>query len=237
MRYPRLWRARMTAVLATAALAAGLLVSLSGPAGAAASPDEARLLSMANTLRASVGAAPLALDDALSGVARTWAASMAAAGTISHNPSLTTEVTGWMKLAENVGMGPSIESVQSALVASHPHYVNLTDTEVTAVGIGVATSGSTVFVVEDFLGRSGAAPTAAASVASPAAPPVASPPTTRTTVGPATSTTTVAPPTRVTVPPPAATPAVTAPAEPEPAPSPWLALALEVTRGWERAGR
>jgi hypothetical protein len=169
---------------------------------------------------------------------------MASAGTISHNPNLSTQVTGWMKLAENVGMGPSIDSVHQAFVASHPHYVNLTDTQVTAVGIGVVTSGATVFIVEDFLGRSGATVAPPATVASPTTP---APPS-RAPVAPrVTATTAPVPPLTPGPPVPPRTPASAvapaaatapvagaAPPAPPPEPSPWLALALEVTRGWER---
>lgn len=243
MLQPGLWRARMAAVLGGVAVVAGLVVAapaapvVASPAGQAsaggASADEAHLLTLANGLRASVGANPLSLDDSLSAIARTWAGSMAAAGTISHNPALTTSVTGWLKLAENVGMGPSIDNVHQALVASHPHYVNLTDTEVTAVGIGVVTSGQYVFVVEDFEQR---APAGATVVTSP-------PSTTAARATPTTPTTAAAAPPRATT---ATTTATVAPVAPVPAaatappppvpgdPSPWLTLALELTRGWER---
>jgi hypothetical protein len=234
MRQPGLWRARMAAAVLGAALVAGSVVSL--PAGAA-STDEAKLLGLVNSVRASAGAPALALDDSLSAVARTWAGAMAAAGTISHNPALATQVAGWSKLAENVGMGPSTDVVHQALVASHSHYVNLTDTEVTMVGIGVVTSGNTVFVVEDFLQRAGAAAPEARSAPTTAAP---TPPTTAAPAqAPAAArpATTAPPSTPVpTVPVPEA-PTAAAPPPPSTAtdPSPWLALAIELTRGWERA--
>ena len=226
MRLPGLWRARMavgTMVMGVAAVLAG-----SAPAGAA-SAEESRLLALANQLRASVGAPPLAFDESLAAVARAWAAKMATDGTISHNSHLGQQVTGWSKVSENVGMGPNVDTVHLALVASPSHYLNLVDTEVTLVGIGVVTSGRYVFIVENFLQRRGAIP-AAKATAPPAtrapattpptpAPRAPGPPTTRAPTAPVTT----APP--VTVPPSAPT------AEP---PSPWLALALEVTRGWER---
>jgi hypothetical protein len=213
--------AGLTAVGLVAALAA------SGPARAA-SADEGRLLGLTNGLRASVGAQALALDDALSAVARAWAAKMAAAGTISHNPSLTSQVGPWSKVAENVGMGPDLDTVHRALVASRPHYVNLVDTEVALIGIGVVTSGGSVFVVEDFLRRPGAA------VAAPTAPTTVAtaPPPTRAASPPATTAVRPAP----TVPPATVPPTtVPAPGVTVPMPSPWLALALEMTRGWARA--
>ena len=71
MRLPGLWRARMAVAVAMAA-------------------------TLSSGLRASVGAPALAVDASLSPVARAWAwaARMASAGAISHNPDLATQVTG-----------------------------------------------------------------------------------------------------------------------------------------------
>jgi uncharacterized protein YkwD len=195
MQSPGLWRARIAAVATGVVLTA--VLAGTGPARAA-SPDESRLLALTNGLRGSVGAPALTLDDSLSAVARAWAAKMAADGTISHNPHLTSQVGSWSKVSENVGMGPDVETVHRALVASRSHYVNMVDTEVTLVGIGVVRAGIHVFVVENFLLPRGASP-----------PPPPAP--------------------RATTPTPAASPP---PAE---GVSPWLALALEMTREWERA--
>ena len=231
MQLPGRWRARMAVVVTGVTLAA--VLATSGPAGAASS-DESRLLSLTNGLRASVGAPALTLDESLSAVARSWAAKMAADGTISHNPSLTIQVGSWSKVAENVGMGPDVDTVHRALVASPSHYANLVDTGVTLVGIGVVTSGRYVFAVENFvLRRGGPAPPQArapSTTGPPLAAPAPAPPTTarRATVAPARTPVTSAP---TTVP--ATAPAV-APA-PHDALSPWFALALEMTRGWERA--
>lgn len=234
MRLPGLWRARMAVGMATVALVAVLAPST--PARAASS-EEARLLALTNDLRASVAAAPLTFDESLAGIARQWAAKMAADGTISHNPDLSSQVSGgWLKLAENVGMGPDIDTVHKALVASHYHYVNLTDTEVTLVGIGVVHSGSSVFLVEDFMQPSGGRATTPAPAPAPA-PVTTTPPTTpapRPTTPPTTAPPAVrTPPT--TVPAPALAPIAAVAVPVAQAPSDWLALAIEVTRGWERA--
>lgn len=218
MRRPGPWRARMAVGMTGAALAAVLVTS--GPARAG-SAEESRLLGLSNGLRASVGAPALALDEPLSTVARGWAAKMAAAGTISHNPDLAGEVGSWSKVAENVGMGPDLDTVHRALVASRPHYVNLVDIDMTILGIGVVMSGRTVFVVENFLRRPG-----------PAVPDPQPPPTRpTTTLAPAAAPRAPAPAR------PAAAPTTTVPATTAvpPSLSPWLALALEMTRGWERA--
>lgn len=232
MRLPGLWRARIAAVVAATAFIA--VLASPGPAQAAASSAEAKVLALSNSLRASVGAPALTFDESLSQVARAWAAAMAAEGTISHNPSLAKQVSGWTKLSENVGMGPSIEAIHDALVASRSHYVNLVDTEVSRMGIGVVTAGNAVFVVENFMKPAGA-------VAPKAAPPVTSPPTTKpparavkapaapapTTTRPSAPTTAAPAPGRV---------AAAAAAPVAPSPSPWLTLALEATRAWEAAG-
>jgi hypothetical protein len=223
----------VAAVVTATALSAAVL-AVAGPAQAA-SAEEAKVVALTNQVRASVGAPALAWDEGLAGIARTWAAKMAADGIISHNPNYTGQITGaWAKASENVGQGSDIDTIHRALVASHSHYVNMTDTEVTLMGVGVVTSGNTVFIVENFLGRAGAAAPATPKVTTVKAQ---APPTTvarpATTVAPKTPAapkpapapaTTVAP---VTVPVVAATPAADA--------SPWLTLAIEVTRTWERA--
>ncbi len=69
-----------------------------------------------------------------------------------------------------MGQGPDIDTVHRALVASHSHYVNMIDTEVTSMGIGVVTSGNTVFIVENFVGRAGAATAKVTTTKAPAPP-------------------------------------------------------------------
>lgn len=219
MRGPSPWRARM--VVAVSALAVAGVLAVPGPA-TAASAEEARLLSLSSGVRASAGAPALATDESLAAVARRWAATMAAAGTISHNPDIGTQLTGWSRIAENVGMGPDLDTVHRALVASPTHYANLTDTEVTLIGVGVVTAGGTVFVVENFMRPAAPAPKAVAPATAAPAPRATVPPR-----APVTTMVVIAPPPDVAqeeaVPP------------PEPiTPSPWLTLVIEMTRSWER---
>lgn len=222
------WQARVAAVVTASALAAGLL-AVAAPAQAA-SAEESKVLALTNQVRASVGAPALAWDEGLAAIARSWAAKMAADGIISHNPNYTRQITGsWAKASENVGQGPDIDTIHQALVASHSHYVNMTDTEVDLIGVGVVTAGNTVFIVENFLGRSFAAAPKTTTTKAPA------PPTTKAPAPP----TTVAPKAPVTPPPtvPVTTVPVTVPVATS-APvgaSPWMTLAIEVTRTWEQA--
>jgi hypothetical protein len=103
--------------------------------------------------------APLAIDGTLVSVARAWSAKMAAAGTISHNPSLASQApSGWRKLGENVGQGGDVDGLQNAFVNSPPHYRNLVDPAFNYVGIGVVYgANNTIFVTVDFM-QSGGSP-------------------------------------------------------------------------------
>ena len=211
----------MAAVVTASALSAAVL-AVAGPAQAA-SAEESKVLALTNQVRASVGAPALAWDEEMAGIARRWAAKMAADGIISHNPGYSGQIGGgWSKASENVGQGPDIDTVHRALVASHSHHVNMVDTQVTSVGIGVVTSGNTVFIVQNFVGRVGAAAPRVATTKAPAPPTtVARPATTVAPKAPAAPkpvpTTTVAP---TTAPAPAAPALVDA--------SPWGNLVIDL---------
>ncbi len=150
---------RFIAALATASTLVGAGLGLGAvlpgtalsalPAGATSS-DDSGLLALTNQARASVGAPALSLDPKLSSVALSWAQTMAAQGAISHNPDIGSLITGWSRLAENVGVGASINQVHGALLASHSHYVNLSDPDYSLVGIGVVSGGGRLYIVEDF---------------------------------------------------------------------------------------
>ncbi|HVL06117.1 MAG TPA: CAP domain-containing protein [Acidimicrobiales bacterium] len=222
----------MAAVVTAAAVAAAVL-AVPAPAQAA-SAEESKIVALTNQVRSSVGAPALVWDESLAVIARTWAAKMAADGIISHNPTVSKQISGaWSKVSENVGQGPDIDTVHQALVASRSHYLNMTDTEVTFMGVGVVTKGNTVFIVENFLGRPGAAVPKTVTTRAPAPPTTkaAAPPTTAALKPPA-EPKPAAPTTTVPVTAPAAVPV--AASFPPPDASPWMILAIEVTRTWER---
>lgn len=142
-----------------------LVLSAARPVDAQTS-GELQLLTLTNQVRASAGAPPLALDGALSVVAATWSTTMAQAGTISHNPALKLQISGFSRAGENVGVGASVESVHRALVASPGHYANIVNPLFSRVGIGVVQSGSMVYLTQVFVQPSGSeAPPAAAPAA------------------------------------------------------------------------
>lgn len=230
MRRPR--RRLATIAVPVCLLVAGLALAAPSPAGAA-TDDERRVLQLANQVRASAGARPLVLDEALSVTARRWAATVAAAGRISHNPDLPLTTSGPTAIAENVVVGPDIQTAHDALVASRTHYVNLVNPTVTQVGIGVAWAGGRIYVVQNFLIVRGATV--------PTSPPA---PTPRTTAPPGTAPRDTAPPVTArpgaapstTIAPPVPTSGAPAPLQaPASGPSDRLALSLEVLRGWDRA--
>ena len=73
------------------------------------------------------GLPALSVNGTLVAKARSWAEHMAAVGAISHSNLADGAPSEWRRLGENVGRGPSVDSIHDALVASPEHYQNLTD--------------------------------------------------------------------------------------------------------------
>ena len=80
----------VTRIAAVATFAALALVPLA-PSATADASQEATLLSRLNSYRASYGLGPLVVDEQVAGIARGWAAHMAATG-LSHNTNLPNEI-------------------------------------------------------------------------------------------------------------------------------------------------
>ncbi len=223
-------------------LALGLILALGVtliPAGAQADTvsDEAAFVAKINDLRVSKGLPALQVNDNLVAKARAWAATMAAAGRIWHSTLSDGITADWQKLGENVGMGGSVDGLHAAFVASPHHYENLVDPDFSYVGIGIAMSGSTMFVSEEFMElmpartpviSAPAPPVTTTTAPKPPAPKPAPPkPVTTTTTAP------VVPPavTPAADPAPVLTPA--APADPPRDPSPLLVSVLERLRDFD----
>lgn len=209
------------------AIAIALLGGMLVPA-AAQTADAARVISLVNATRASVGAPALVHDAALSRVAQNWAATIAPSGALRHNPNLGSQAGGWTAMAENLGMGPSVDAVHAQLVGSPNHYANMTDRRFTRAGAGVAASGGRVYVVQVFMNGAAASPVAGAPAPTPPAPP-ATRPAPPAPAPPAPTPTTPPPPVEESAPDPG--PPV-APSDP----SKWFDLVLERTlRGLNQA--
>ena len=205
--------------LGVALLAPAFVAVSASPARAEPGSEGAQFIAVTNELRVQHGLNPLATDGTLLGIARTWSGHMAAAGGISHNMNLPNMVSlPWQKLGENVGVGGSVDAIQTAFINSPHHYENLVDPVWNYVGIGVVDSGGRIWVTVDFM-QLGGAPTTTA------APPV--------TTAPRQASTTQAAPVPTTA------PDAAAPGTPEPAtstlsPTPALILALEQVRAADR---
>jgi hypothetical protein len=163
---------------------------------ALASPgQESEFFSLMNSARASAGLAPLASDSALTAYARTHTATMIASGTIFHSSGLGSITTGWSRMGENVGMGPSPSIIHQAFMASSGHRANiLGDYNYAGIGADTAPDG-TLYVTVVFMKKGETAtttttqapPTTQAQTSTTAAPlpvvtqPAVSAPTPRST--------------------------------------------------------
>jgi hypothetical protein len=151
----------------------GLVVVPLAPAGASGhhAPDpgaESSFVAAINDHRASRGAPALAVHSELVGVARGWAAAMAEAAQISHNPNLGDSVrANWVRLGENVGMGGSVESLMGAFIASSEHHRIMADPAFGQIGVGVVRDGEgRMFTAHVFM-EMAAEPAATAAAAAP----------------------------------------------------------------------
>ena len=115
--------------------------------------DEAAFVNDINAARMAVGATPLVVDAQLTNLALYWAGQMATTNFLAHNPKLAQMgPPGWMILGENVGVGPSEQSLNSAFTASPHHYENMVDTRFSSIGIGEIVANGKLWVAEEFMG-------------------------------------------------------------------------------------
>jgi uncharacterized protein YkwD len=142
----RITLALTTLALALAAVLTGALTA--APAGATTAEDG--LTARLNGARSDQGLPSLATRSDLVAVARAQATRMADSGTLYHNPNLTTDVTNWRSVGENVGYGPDVQTVHVAFMNSEGHRANILDTDYTEVGVGVVERGDRVWVAEVF---------------------------------------------------------------------------------------
>lgn len=140
----------LTAVVAALALVAGALVSGAGPASAAATSAEQLFTAKLNQARAARGIPRLATRAQLVAVARDWARTMATRSRLYHNPRLTTEVSNWRWVGENVGYGPDALTLHAAFMNSPGHRANILDRDYTEVGVGVVSVDGRVWVAQVF---------------------------------------------------------------------------------------
>jgi hypothetical protein len=195
-----------------------LIVMTIGLALPAQAGSEGSFLSKINASRAASGLAPVSVHSDLVPDARAHSAQMMAAGEIYHTSPLSAVASGWEALAENVGAGPSVDSLHAAFMASSGHRRNILG-DYNYVGIGVSQSDSGQLWVTVIFMRKGApapAPTTTTTTTTPPPPTTVAPaPAPAPVPAPATTTTTTAAPapktTTTAAPTPKATPTTAAP--------------------------
>ena len=112
-------------------------------------------LQKTNYLRASKGVPALAAHGTLDSKAQSWANHLATHGTLVHS-NLTDGMSSvnWYTIGENLASGAETGDwagrLHDALVASPTHYANLVDRRFTHMGVGTASAGGKVYVVEVF---------------------------------------------------------------------------------------
>jgi hypothetical protein len=209
---------------------AALVALVCGPLAVGRALAAQDLTAMTNADRASKGLRALSTSADLQSLAQTRANQMAQSQVLAHTTNLGSKVTGWLKIGENVGRGPSLGDIETAFMNSPEHRDNILDPDFTQVGVGVTWDGVKYFwVAVIFRQPNGVAVAAPAPAPAPkvaAAPkPVARPaarPVTVTTRPPTTTTTTTEPPTTTTTapPPPPTTTTTEAPTTTTTAPRP-----------------
>jgi Cysteine-rich secretory protein family len=127
--------------------------------------DEARFLQRINADRAASGAPTLLVLPRLVDIARSWSRLLSertGSSTecfLSHNQNLLEVLRPASRVAENVGCGnASPEALHDAFMNSPQHRNNILDPSFDSVGIGVFTSGDTMFVSVEFVRSVVAAP-------------------------------------------------------------------------------
>src|SRR4051812_37330181 len=146
-------------VAAALALTGGTAAGLIAPTSAFASTYdmESQFIAKMNAARQANGLAPYAVASDLSSIARQHSAEMASRQSLYHNPSLTSQVTNWQAVGENVGEGPTVSDIHTAFMNSPEHRANILDHDFTQVGVGVSVDkNGMVWVTEDFRQPSGA---------------------------------------------------------------------------------
>lgn len=126
------------------------LVTVGVLAPAAASQAEVDHVAWLNEHRSTVAVRGLAPATDLDAVALEQARAMADQDNLHHNADLAQDVTNWTRIGENVGVGPSLDRVLSALWASQVHRDNIVSDGFSEIGVAALEQDGRVWVVEVF---------------------------------------------------------------------------------------
>jgi hypothetical protein len=130
---------KLIKTLLTVGATLSLLLVGTAPAFAYSAPnsDVQRILDDTNAARASNGLPALVLNEQMTSVAQNWSQQQASAGSMSHNPSYSTQIPGgWSAAAENVAYGYAANDVTNGWMNSDGHRKNILG-DFNSVGIGI----------------------------------------------------------------------------------------------------
>lgn len=118
-------------------------------------PEEQQLLSLMNNFRAANGLPALVAAGDGTAKAQEHSAEMAAYLTMFHSTSMTDGIVNdWTALGENVGVGYSVQQIESMFESSSPHRANLLSRSFDQIGVGVSHGrDGRVYITQFFIGR------------------------------------------------------------------------------------
>ena len=143
----------LTAIFASALLAA--LLPTGTASAACYSPNTAER-SFARLINVARGSNDLRLDPELSKVAKVHTREMVRKNALFHSTStqLRNRVTNWVSLGENVGVGSSVTSLNSAFMDSPAHKANIMEPSFRYVGVGAIKKDGRLWVTMIYEARS-----------------------------------------------------------------------------------
>lgn len=133
------------------ALAIAIVLGVHVPQSHASTDVEREFVQLINQDRLSNGLSELEVDEELSELARRHSETMVISQELHHNEALSSQVDGWMAIGENVGRGPSAESIQRAFMNSTEHRDNILRPRWNIAGVGVVEVNEVFWVTQVFV--------------------------------------------------------------------------------------
>jgi len=154
----RLGRGVVACAIAVATVVATVL-AMPSPVAADAQPGvsptiAAEFIWAIEVVRSAHGLPGLVPDPSVSAAAQNWSGGMALFHTLVHDSQLGAVIAAvdpaWQAAGENIGTGPTPQSIEAAFIASPEHLANMLGAY-THVGVGVFVDGSgQIWVTERF---------------------------------------------------------------------------------------
>jgi uncharacterized protein YkwD len=138
----------LLSLLTAVALAGSATLVAAGPADATTT-RAARMVAKINYARAAHGLPLLHTSRDLMAAAKSHSASMAGQQLLFHTASFSS-LCCWDAIAENVGMGYSVDGLHRAFMRSAPHRANILDRRMRQVGVGFTYANGRLWVTEIF---------------------------------------------------------------------------------------